>query len=145
MNWRTFWEQFCISIHTCTNLSDSEKLVYLQHLLKDGSTKNVIKGLSRSGEYYAEAIKSLRTHYDQPRLIHQTHMRMIVEVAALRDETGKNLHDTVQQYLRALKAMGHELSGPFITSVLELKLDTNTMFEWQKHSQDSTNVPHYQT
>ena len=38
----------------------------------------------------------------------------------------------------------HEPSSPFITSVLELKLDTNTMFEWQKHSQDSTDMPHYQ-
>ena len=40
--------------------------------------------------------------------------------------------------------MGYEPSGPFITSVLELKLDTNTMFEWQKHSQDCVDVPHYQ-
>ena len=35
--------------------------------------------------------------------------------------------------------MGYE---PF---VLELKLDTNTVFEWQKHSQDSVDVPHYST
>ena len=34
--------------------------------------------------------------------------------------------------------MGYE---PF---VLELKLDTNTVFEWQKHSQDSVDVPHNQ-
>ena len=40
--------------------------------------------------------------------------------------------------------MDCEPSGPFITSVVELKLDTTTMFEWQKHSQDTTNVPHYQ-
>ena len=39
--------------------------------------------------------------------------------------------------------MDYEPSGPFITSVLELKLDTNTMFEWQKFSQDSPKVPHY--
>ena len=39
--------------------------------------------------------------------------------------------------------MDYEPSGPFITSTLELKLDTNTMFEWQKHSQSSTAVPHY--
>ena len=50
----------------------------------------------------------------------------------------------IQQHLRALKAMDYEPSGPFITSVLELKLDVNTVFEWQKHSQDSTDVPHYQ-
>ena len=68
VNWKTFWEQFCISIHSRTNLSDSEKLVYLRHSLKDGSAKNVIEGLSRSGEYYAEAVESLRTRCDRPHL-----------------------------------------------------------------------------
>ena len=31
-----------------------------------------------------------------------------------------------------------------MTSLLELKLDINTIFEWQRLSQDSTDVPHYQ-
>ena len=53
------------------------------------------------------------------------------------------LYDTVQQHLRALKAMDYEPPGPFVTSILELKLDTNTMFEWQKQSQSSTAVPHF--
>ena len=35
LNWKSFWEQFCVSVHDCTNLSTSEKLVYLQHALKD--------------------------------------------------------------------------------------------------------------
>ena len=39
--------------------------------------------------------------------------------------------------------MGYEPSAPFITSVLELKLDVGTMFEWQKHSNSSTGVPHF--
>ena len=39
--------------------------------------------------------------------------------------------------------MESELPGSFITSVLELKLDQDTMFEWQKHSHESTTVPHY--
>ena len=33
--------------------------------------------------------------------------------------------------LRALKAIDYEPSGPFVTSMLELKLDPTTMFEWQ--------------
>ena len=72
---------------------------------------------------------------------------MILNIPTLKDGRGKKLrrlHDTVQQHLRALRSMGYEPSGPFITSVLELKLDTNTMFEWQKHSQDCVDVPHYQ-
>ena len=54
------------------------------------------------------------------------------------------MHDTVQQHVRALKSMGYEPSGPFITSAIELKLDETTMFEWQSHSQKSSGVPHYQ-
>ncbi len=147
INWRPFWEQFVVSIHERSELSDSEKLVYLQHSLKDGTAKGVIEGLSRSGEYYKEAIESLKTRYDRPRLIHQTHVRMILDAPSLKDGTGRELrrlHDTIQQHLRALKAMGHEPSGPFITSAIEMKLDANTMFEWQRFSQDSTDVPHYQ-
>ena len=39
-----------------------------------------------------------------------------------------------------------EPPGPFVTSLIELKLDTSssTMFESQKYTQDSTNIPHYQ-
>ena len=40
--------------------------------------------------------------------------------------------------------MGYDPSSPFITSAFELKLDQNTMFEGQRHSQRSTDVPHYQ-
>ena len=67
-----------------------------------------------------------------------------MEAPSLRDGTGKELqtlHDTVVQHLRALKALGHEPSKGFITSLLELKLDSVTMFEWQRHSQEHTDVP----
>ena len=145
LNWRTFWEQFSVSVHGCSSLSDLENLVYLQHLLKKGSAKATIEGLSQSGEFYMEAIDCLKSRYNHPRLIHQTHLKMI----PLKDGTGKelrHLHETVQQHLRALKSMDYELSGPFITSIIELKLDANTRFEWQRHSQShiisrSTRIP----
>ena len=129
LNWRSFWEQYSISVHDRAHLSDSEKLVYLQQSLKGGSAKVAIEGLSRSGEYYAEAIECLQSRYDRPRLIHQAHVRMILETPSLKEGNGKELrrlHDSVQQHLRALKSMGCEAPGPFITSVLELKLDSST-------------------
>ena len=39
--------------------------------------------------------------------------------------------------------MGYEPSGSFITSMLGLKLDLGTMFEWQQHSQCYIDVPHF--
>lgn len=147
LHWRQFWEQFSISVHNRKNLTNSEKLVYLQHSLKGGSAKNMIEGLSQSGEHYLEAIECLKSRYDRPRLIHQTHVRLILEVPPLKEGTGKelrHLHDIVTQHLRALKSMDYDPSGPFITSMLELKLDATTQFEWQKHSQSEVKVPHYQ-
>ena len=49
LNRKQFWGQFCGLLHDSTSLSDGEKLVYLQNALKDGSAKNAIEGLSRSG------------------------------------------------------------------------------------------------
>ena len=126
LNWRSFWEQFCISVHERTSLSNSEKLVYLQQSLKGGSAKGTIEGLSRSGDNYAEAIECLQSRYDRPRLIHKAHVRMILDVPSLKEGSGKELrrlHDTVQQHLRALKAMDYQAPGPFVTSIL-----TKTLF-----------------
>ena len=142
LHWSQFWEQFKISVHDRPHLSDSEKLVYLQQAVKNGSAKPVIEGLSRSGENYNEAIDCLEARFNRPRLLHSAHVRKIVEAPSLKDGSGKELrrlHDTLQQHLRALKAMGSEPDE----SVIEVKLDVDTMFEWQRHSQDKTEVSSY--
>ena len=146
VNWRSFLEQFTISVHSQTKLSNTEKLAYLKHAVKEGSARYVVEGLSGSGDHYSEAVECLRKRYDRPRLIHQAHVRAILEAPALKDGNGRELqrlHDSINQHLRALSAMGQEPSGSFVTSLVELKLDGTTMFEWQKHSEGSTQVPHY--
>ena len=72
-------------------------------------------------------------------MIHQIHVRTILEILNVKGRHGRELqqlHDTIQQHLLALQAMGQEPSGSFITSMLELKLDSTTLFEWQRHTQD---------
>ena len=74
------------------------------------------------------------------------HVKRILDVPPLKQGSGRELHylhNTVQQHLRALKSLVYEPSGLFITSVLELKLNAGTMFEWQKHTKISTDVPHF--
>jgi len=68
-----------------------------------------------------------------------------MDAPSLKDDSGKELrqlHDNVQQHLRALTSMDYEPSGTFITPVIELKLDAGT-FEWQKCSQGKAEVPHH--
>ena len=147
LQWKSYWEQFSVSVHDRLNLTKAENLVYLQNSIKDKTAKGLIEGLTRSSEHYDEAVKCLLSRYDRPRVIHQAHVRRIVDAPPLKEGTGKEirqLHDLVVQHLRALKALGHEPSKPFITSLLEMKLDSTTMFEWQRHSQEHSDVPDYQ-
>ena len=146
LNWRSFWEQFTISVDRRSTLSNAEKLVYLQQALKGGSAEGSIEGLSRTGENYEEAVRCLKKRFDRPRLINQAHVKCILDAPPLKEGSGREirkLHDCVLQHLHALKAMGHEPSGPFVTSTLELILDQTTMFEWQRHSQSMEGIPYY--
>ena len=146
-SWKNFWEQFYVSFHNRTSIPKEEKLMYLQNAIKDKTAKDLIVGLTKSRDHYDEAVKSLQERYDSPRQIHQTLVRRIVEATPLKDGTGKEIrafHDLVIQHLRALKSLGHEPSQAFITSLLEMKLNATTMFEWQRHSQDHTDAPDYQ-
>ena len=87
----------------------------------------------------------MKARFNRPRLIHQTHVKCILDSPPLKEGNGKELRKLhiIQQHIRALKSMGHEPSPSFITSVIELKLDTNTTFEWQRHSHTESDVPHY--
>ena len=60
VNWRSFWKQYNMSVHRERQLKNAEKLAYLRYVLKDGSAKHVVEGLSGSGEYYQEAIECLQ-------------------------------------------------------------------------------------
>ena len=53
------------------------------------------------------------------------------------------LHDVANQHLQALTATKQERNECFTILVLELKLDQATMYDRQRHSQDSKDVSHY--
>ena len=147
LRWKSFWKQFCVSVHDRTSIPKEEKLIHLQNAIQDKTAKSLIAGLTKSSDHYDEAVKCLQERYDRPRQIHQMHVRRIVEAPSLKEGTGKEihaLHDLVVQHLRALKSFGHKPSQAFITSLLEMKLNSTTMFEWQRHSQEHTDVPDYQ-
>ena len=78
------------------------------------------------------------------RLIHQAHVRAIIDAPSLKDGNGRELrrlHDAANQHMRVIN-MDYS-PWTFVTSVLVTKLDQTNMFEWQKHSQGSKETPHY--
>ena len=83
---------------------------YLQSALKEGSAKHVIEGLLEHN------FESLKSHYDKSYLIHR-------EASPLCDSSGNELR-RLQDTPSFLES---ELSSSFTASILELKLDMNTV------------------
>ena len=111
LQWKSYWEQFCVSVHHRSNPTKAEKLVYLQNSIKNKAAKCLNKGLTKSSEHYDKTVKSLLFRYDRPCLIHQTHVCRIIDAQPLKDDTGKEiraLHNLVVQHLRALRTLGHK-------------------------------------
>ena len=47
LKWKSFWDQFSVSIHKRSDLTAAEKMVYLQNALKDKTAKSTIEGLTK--------------------------------------------------------------------------------------------------
>ena len=103
-------------------------------------------GLTQLPGSYKEVINCLQKHYNSSCLIHQVHFRAIVNATSLKDRHGpkwRKLHKFLNQHLRVLKAMKYGPLGPFITLLIETKLNRSMMFDWQMHTQENSDVPHY--
>ena len=121
------------------------RLLYLRQGLKDGPVRHIIEGLSGTMSNYHDSITMLQARYDRPRLLHQAHVHMVVQVPSLKSGSGKELcrlHDFSAQHLETLKVMKYE-PGPFVTSLIQMKLDQATAFEWQRYIQGISKVSHH--
>ena len=102
-NRKFFWKQVLISIHCRLNLSDAEKLMYLQQSLKDESAKQVIKGLRTNDCYYSETVECLKSWFDCPCTCSlNTCPSYAKGISTTIDGTGKVFrcfHDAPQQHL----------------------------------------------
>ena len=71
VTWKSFWDQFCVSMHSKSKLLNTEKLAYPKHALKNGSARHVVEGLSGSSDYYEEVVDCLQRCLDWPHLLHK--------------------------------------------------------------------------
>ena len=88
------------------------------------------------------AVECLKKRYNKPPLLYQTHMIVITEVPG---PTARNfiVSMTSLANICGVKKMGYDPSGAFVTLPIEMKLNWSMMLEWQKHTQENSDVPHY--
>ena len=50
LNWRFYWEQFECTIHSKTQLTNTDKLTYLRDALNDGPARHVVTRLTQTSQ-----------------------------------------------------------------------------------------------
>ena len=142
--WRTFWEQFQVSIHNRDQLSDSDKLACLNDNLKDGPAEHIFSRACTYGRHLWQGNQVSVKLIWQDVLGIPGSRSWYLDLPFLKEGNGKELRcfrDVALQHYRALKVMNEDSFQTLLTAILELKLDPTTMKDYQYSSQEHNKVP----
>ncbi|CAL1285198.1 unnamed protein product [Larinioides sclopetarius] len=127
VEWLSFKSQFVTLIDKNKQLSDSQKLYYLQSSLTGNA-----KQLQTLDDSYASLFEALQKRYENKRLIVNGHVNELLNIHKLKIESAKelrNMIDNVLSHLRALKQLGlelNELSEAILRNVILQRIDDDS-------------------
>ena len=107
--WTTFWDSFQSTIHSNVDLSNVDKLKYLQTSLS-GEAAQTISGLQITNDNYEEAIELLEKRFGNKQIIISRHIEDLMQlsrVSSNEDLRGlRLLYDKMETVTRSLKSIG---------------------------------------
>lgn len=107
-HWRTFWEQFDGTIHSCRALSTTDKFHFLRRYLA-GDAAWAIAGLPTTERCYADAIELLKQRFGDPKRTEQDHLSALRKLSQIRssvDTRGlRKIYDSTQLNILCLNAL----------------------------------------
>lgn len=132
--WLSFYDTFNTLIHN-TKLNDIKKFHYLRSCLQ-GDALQVIQSLEISAVNYSVAWSLLEKRFKNKKMMVHNHIKGIVEFPKISKESYsslRNLLDTTQIHLRALKALNETVDqwDSILIYLITDKFDYNTKKEWE--------------
>ena len=91
LEWLTFWDSFSAAIDKNLELSNVEKMNYLNGMLK-GEAARAISGLPLTEENYKKAIELLKERFGKPQNLTNAYMEALSKIHAPSSET-QNLRE----------------------------------------------------
>lgn len=143
-SWLGFYDTFVALIHSNGNLSNVQKFYYLQSCLK-GDAAQVIHSIEINDLNYEIAFRLLRERYENKKFIIHSHVKCLFELAVVGKNTLvdlRNLVDTIQKNLRALKSLKEPVDtwDTLLLYMFSNKLDLYTKREWETFCVRTNNI-----
>lgn len=133
--WSAFKNKF-LSYVNARRYSKIDKLTLLQQAMK-GDASSKIDYLDPEDGNYEKAWTILELSYENKKMIKMAHFSKLLRVPKLSTDNHKsvsNLADVIVQASESLASLGVELHSDFLVSLIEMKLDANTLKLWEEHS-----------
>ena len=125
LEWLTFWDSFSAAIDKNLELSDVEKMNYLNGMLK-GEAARTISGLPLTQENYRKATELLKQRFGKKQNLTNAYMESLSKIHGPSSDT-KNLrefHDICEANIRGLETLGvmTESYGSLLIPILLKKI-----------------------
>lgn len=124
--WRSWWEQFSLSIHD-TSKSDTEKFLHLSNVLQ-GKAKKAMEGYSITAENYPKVIKVLHERFGDPRRLQAVYFDELdaIKLATSADENRAN-HDAVLKILTNLESINTDTDQDILRKMVLQKYSSSVL------------------
>ncbi|XP_066157628.1 uncharacterized protein, partial [Euwallacea fornicatus] len=135
--WFSFKSIFDSVVHKRTDLSDTEKLLYLKLCCK-GDALKLIDSIDIMPENYSIALNLLQKRYENKKVVVKFHVKNILfNLPNANKESAtaiRKLVDTVHQHIAALEKLKLPVDkwDPLLNTLILSKLDDNTNREWER-------------
>ena len=127
IEYQSFWDSFCASVHNDPKLDNVVKFNYLKSVLRNPALSS-ISGLSLTSENYLEAVDILQKRYGNKQLLITSHMDKLLSIPSVTSlhDVGKlrNVYDEIEIHARNLKSLEVDTRqyGPALISIVMAKL-----------------------
>ena len=106
LEWQTFWDSFSATIHENDELSNIQKMSYLNGILKDEAAR-AIAGLPMTSDNYIKATELLKERFGQKQVLINAHMEALINIPSPTNNTTnlREFYDTCESNIRGLEAL----------------------------------------
>ncbi|XP_062542276.1 uncharacterized protein LOC134210250 [Armigeres subalbatus] len=142
--WLSFRDTFTSMVHSNADIPTVAKLQYLLQSL-EGEAHKPFETVDIEADNYASTWDALLKRYDNKRFLKRQLFRALYDLAPLKRESPKELHDLVDDYQRYVRALS-KLDEPVIhwdtplINLLSYKLDPTTLRAWEEKTSGLENV-----
>ncbi|VDI78452.1 Hypothetical predicted protein [Mytilus galloprovincialis] len=120
---KEFWDQFEVTVHKNTKLSNVEKFSYLKSKLH-GTAQSAISGLQLSNENYDVAIDILKDRFGDIQNAVNAHYVELINLSCASNRTSelRFLYVKIERNLRSLEALNQNIDQDVFISMITTKL-----------------------